>query len=190
MLLWSAVLHDVHLKLTPCRCRVQIKRMPCSGKLFTLFATLLKWMKYPYQFLANSGLGAALGDVGLRLWEALPKRTNLNMGFVKNHVKTIFRGLWQLILWLRDKLQQMTGATAAAPPSPGLTGDLSNPSPGTFTGTSGAGDYSAFYSSQSAGLVQRSSAAATGGGGTAGRGGHGGADLWQSRPWPEQKKAD
>lgn len=179
-------------------CQAQVQRQPCSGKVFTLFTKLFWVLQYPYQLLCQSDLGAQfvnrLSQISTQLgkvWQLLPRRSNLTGSFVKNHVKTIFRGLLQLGPWVYNKFLELAAAAAPAPQDPrggvmGRGAHTTNFGPGTSASSAGGGDYSAFYSSQAAGLVQRSSVAAAGPGAAAGAGG--GADLW--RPWPEQKRAD
>ena len=163
-------------------------------------------LRKPYQLLCDSGLGEHLGKLLVQLssrfgnfcaavWHFLPKRANLNTGFVRNQAKTILKGLMQLGPWAQRKFRELSGAGAFAPDDVGGAGSVagnhfSNSGPGTSVGSTAGGDYSAFYSSQSAGLVQRSSAAVGAGAGAAGSGGGSTEDLWQARPWPEQKRAD
>jgi hypothetical protein len=190
----------------------QVQRWPCSGQLFTLFTMLFDLLRKPYQLLCDSGLGEHLGKLLVQwssffrqccaaVWQLLPKRANLNTGFVKNQAKTILNGLMKLGPWVKRKFQELSGAVAFAPEDLGgdgmVAGSRFNTSgPGTSPGSTPGGDYSAFYSSQSAGLVQRSSAAVDAGAGAVtssgggGSSGGGSADLWQTRPWPEQKRAD
>ena len=177
--------------------------MPCSGRVLTLFTKLFGLLRKPYEFLSNSNFGVTLGNwlvqlmsglgrAGTELWRVLPRRSNLNLGFVKSHVKTICNGIVQLGPWVRIKFQAMTGAATdlGGAGVPGGGNPLNSGGPGISTGSAGGGDYSAFYSSQSAGLVQRSSAAAGAGAGGGGAVGGAGADLFQPRPWPEQKRAE
>ena len=178
--------------------------MPCSGKVFTLFTKLFGVLQYPYQLLCESNAGAQLlnllaqissqlGKLCAAVWQLVPRRSNLTGSFVKNQLKTIFRGLLQLGPWVYNKFRELTGAAAAAQQAQrggvmGGGGHMANSGPGTPASSAGGGDYSAFYSGQAAGLVQRSSVAAAGPGAAAGAGG--GADLFVARPWPEQKRAD
>ena len=189
-------------------CCAQVQQLPCSRKVFTLFTILFDLLRKPYQLLCDSGLGEHLGNLLVQLssrfgnisaavWQFLPKRANLNTGFVRNQAKTILKGLMQLGPWVQRKFRELSGAGASAPSDVGGVGSMagnqfSNYGPGTSAGSTPGGDYSAFYSSQSAGLVQRSSAAvgAGAGVGAAASGGGSAGDLWQARPWPEQKRAD